>query len=78
MAFLEATPDPANVDALDPDRSPGDEFAVLGREVYLHCPNGMARTKLTNAYFDSRLATTSTMRNWKTVLKLLELATAPD
>ena len=76
VAFLSDLPNPANVDALDPDRSPPDEFAVVGREVYLHCPNGMARTRLTNAYFDSTLAATSTMRNWKTVMKLLELAAA--
>ena len=57
------------------DRSPGDEFAVLGREIYLHCPNGVARSKLTNSYFDSRLLTISTTRNWRTTLKLLELST---
>ena len=75
VAFLPEPPDPARVAALDPNRSPGDQFAVLGREVYLHCPNGFARTKLTNGYFDSALATTSTTRNWRTTLKLLELAT---
>ena len=48
--------------------------SVRGREIYLHCPDGMARSKLTNAWFDSRLSTVSTMRNWKTVSKLLELA----
>ena len=72
--FLAELPDSANVEALDTDRSPGDEFAVLGREIYLHCPNGVARSKLTNSYFDSRLSTTSTTRNWRTTLKLLELA----
>ena len=72
--FLAELPDGEHVGALDPDRSPPDEFAVRGREIYLHCPNGLARSKLTNSYFDSRLSTTSTMRNWKTVLKLLELA----
>ena len=76
VAFLAEQPDDAGVQALDPNRSPGDEFAVLGREVYLHCPNGLARTKLTNSYFDSTLSTTSTMRNWRTVLRLLELTTA--
>ncbi|MXY78615.1 MAG: DUF1697 domain-containing protein [Chloroflexi bacterium] len=75
VAFLAEQPDDAQMDALDPNRSPGDEFAVSGREIYLHCPNGLARTKLTNSYFDSTLSTTSTMRNWKTVRKLLELAT---
>lgn len=74
VLFLANTPDPERVEALDPNRSPGDEFAVVGREVFLHCPNGFARSKLTNSYFDSALATTSTGRNWRTVGKLLELA----
>ena len=76
VMFLAELPDNASVEALDPERSPGDEFAVMGREIYLHCPNGVARSKLTNSYFDSRLSTTSTSRNWKTVQKLLELAAA--
>ena len=76
VLFLADLPDPEHVEALDPDRSPDDEFAVVGREVFLHCPNGFARSKLTNTYFDSRLSTTSTGRNWRTVNKLLELATA--
>ena len=76
IAFLADLPDSAHVESLDPNRSPSDEFAVLGREIYLHCPHGLARSKLANNYFDSRLSTTSTMRNWRTVLKLLELATA--
>jgi uncharacterized protein (DUF1697 family) len=74
VAFLTDQPDAKKVAALDPQRSPGDEFVARGSEIYLHCPKGLARTKLTNAYFDSRLATTSTIRNWNTVLKLLELA----
>ena len=74
VMFLAELPDSASVEALDPARSPGDEFAVVGREVYLHCPNGVARSKLTNSYFDSKLSTTSTSRNWRTVGKLLELA----
>ncbi len=75
VLFLADQPDPAHVGALDRNRSPGDEYAVVGREVFLHCPNGFARSKLTNSYFDSALSTTSTGRNWKTVGKLLELAT---
>jgi uncharacterized protein (DUF1697 family) len=57
---------------LDPDRPPPDRFAVRGREIYLRLPDGMARTKLTNAYFDAKFATISTARNWRTVTKLLE------
>ena len=74
VMFLAELPDSASVEALDRARSPGDEFVVVGREIYLHCPNGVARSKLTNSYFDSKLSTTSTSRNWRTVGKLLELA----
>ncbi len=74
VIFLADRPDAAKVKALDPKRSPPDAFEVRGREIYLRCPNGAARTKLTNDYFDTRLATTSTMRNWRTVLKLVEMS----
>ncbi len=76
ILFLADLPDRARVESLDPDRSPGDEFAVVGREVFVHYPNGVARSKLTNAYFDSRLSTTSTARNWRTVNRLLVMATS--
>jgi uncharacterized protein (DUF1697 family) len=74
VMFLADPPKPALVRQLDAHRSPPDEFRVKGREIYLYLPNGVAKTKLTNAYFDSKLATISTSRNWRTVNKLLELA----
>ena len=77
VAFLADHPSDARVATLDPDRSAPDQFEVRGREVYLHLPNGVARSKLTNQYFDSRLATVSTVRNWRTVLKLVEMTTVP-
>jgi uncharacterized protein (DUF1697 family)/predicted DNA-binding protein (MmcQ/YjbR family) len=76
VAFLAARPTAELVASLDPHRSPSDDFIVIGRDVFLRLPNGMARTKLTNAYLDSRLATTSTIRNWRTVLRLLEMTRA--
>ncbi len=71
--LLADRPDANAVRALDPERSPGDSFALKAREIYLHLPQGMARTKLTNAYFDARLKTVSTARNWNTVGKLVEM-----
>ena len=71
--FLVDWPEQTAVAGLDQERSPGDSFVVKGREVYLHLPQGMARTKLTNAYFDAKLKTVSTARNWKTVSKLVEM-----
>src|SRR5215203_546673 len=74
VLFLARAPTAKQIASLEPDRSPGDSFAVRGREVYLACPNGFARTKLSNAWFDARLATVGTSRNWRTTTKLLELA----
>ena len=74
VVFLADSPTSAACDALDPNRSPGDAYRIRGGEIYLHLPNGAARTKLSNAYFDSKLGTVSTGRNWRTVLKLHELA----
>ena len=76
VGFLADRPNAARVAALDHDRSPPDEFTLHGRELYLRCPNGMARTKLTNVYFDRTLQTVTTMRNWRTTLKLLEMSGA--
>ncbi len=73
VAFLADRPTDDASASLDPNRSPPDAFQIQGGEIYLHLPNGAARTKLTNAYFDAKLGTTSTARNWKTVLKLHDL-----
>jgi uncharacterized protein (DUF1697 family) len=71
--FLAGLPAAGDVAGLDATRSAPDVFEVVGREIYLQLPNGMARTKLTNAYFDSKLRTVVTARNWRTVGKLFEL-----
>jgi uncharacterized protein (DUF1697 family) len=73
---LSETPSREALARLDPSRSLGDEFEVRGCDVYLRLPSGVARTKLTNAWFDSKLRVTSTSRNWRTVLKLGELVAA--
>ncbi len=46
---------------------------VRGRELFLHFPNGSARSKLASAVTDRVLGTTSTMRNWPTVSALAQL-----
>jgi uncharacterized protein (DUF1697 family) len=73
VLFLADRPDRKSVGSLDPDRGKPDSFVVHGQDVYLRLPDGVARTKLTNAYFDSKLGTVSTGRNWRTVTKVLEL-----
>jgi uncharacterized protein (DUF1697 family) len=73
VGFLAAAPGVGPIATLDPERSPPDEFVVRGREVYFRFPRGAGKTKLTTPYFDGKLATTMTVRNWRTVTALLEL-----
>lgn len=51
----------------------GEQYHIIGREVYLYCPNGYGRTKLTNSAFESKLKVSATTRNWNTMSKLTEM-----
>jgi uncharacterized protein (DUF1697 family) len=73
VMFLRQKPTEAQIDSLDPNRSPGDSYSVINRQIYMRLTTGAADTKLTNAYFDSKLKTISTARNWRTVLELNSL-----
>jgi uncharacterized protein (DUF1697 family) len=73
VVFLDRAPARSAAAKLDPERSPPDEFALRGREIYLHLPHGSGRSKLTIDYFERRLGVRATARNWNTLHKLIEL-----
>ena len=74
VVFRADVPDAKALAGLEANRSPPDTFVVRGSEVYLHCPKGYGQSKLTNAWFDSKLSTVSTVRNWRTVQELSALS----
>ncbi|HEU5396565.1 MAG TPA: DUF1697 domain-containing protein, partial [Verrucomicrobiae bacterium] len=51
-----------------------ERFHVNGREIYLYCPDGYGRTKLSNTAIEKKLGLGATTRNWKSVNALLALA----
>ena len=73
VAFLVEGADPAPLDELDLPGFAPEELTVRGRETYLYLPNGIGRSKLAEALSRPK-STDATVRNWRTVLKLLELA----
>ncbi|MCA1657443.1 MAG: DUF1697 domain-containing protein, partial [Actinobacteria bacterium] len=73
VTFLSNDPPAGALDSVDAAAYAPEEFALVGRQIYLHLPNGMARTKLPKAL--DVFSTSVTTRNWRTVLKLAELAT---
>ncbi len=60
----------------------GEEAAFVGAPplatpvVYLKLPHGYGRTKLNNAWFERKLGTAATTRNWRTVRALTDMVTA--
>lgn len=50
-----------------------DVYSIINNVIYLYCPNGFGKTKLTSTFFEKKLACKSTTRNWKTIIKLIEI-----
>jgi uncharacterized protein (DUF1697 family) len=80
VTFLSSPVTATLFDALESPVQPGElatlatEGSLAGRVVYLRLPHGYGRTKLNNAYFERRLKTPATTRNWRTVLALAGLS----
>ena len=74
VTFLSSTPEQINFETIPKLKSPGEEISLIERAVYLYCPNGYGKTKLTNTLLENRLKVGATTRNWKTTLELLNMA----
>ncbi|THD66515.1 DUF1697 domain-containing protein [Robertkochia marina] len=77
ITFLSANPENYDTQAIMEKKQKGEEVAITDRAVYLYCPNGYGKTKLTNNLFENKLNLKATTRNQKTVDRLLELLEPP-
>jgi len=73
VTFLSDKPSKIPISQLNEARSGEEEFLISGRQIYLFCPNGYGRTKLSNNFFEKKLEVSATTRNWNTVNALLSL-----
>jgi uncharacterized protein (DUF1697 family) len=48
----------------------GEAIACRDSILYLYCPNGYGKTKLTNSFIEQKLNVKATTRNWKTTITL--------
>jgi uncharacterized protein (DUF1697 family) len=51
-----------------------DRYALAAGVIYLHCPDGYGRSKLSNTILERVLSVAATTRNWRTVNELYRLA----
>lgn len=73
VTFLERAPQKTAVEALAKIKAGPDRFRWLGSEIYLHCPDGYGRSKLSNTAVERVLGVRATTRNWNTVTKLCSM-----
>jgi uncharacterized protein (DUF1697 family) len=74
VTFLQTRPTAGATRELEGRDFGAERLAVVGREVYLLCPGGYGRTKLTPLMVERALGAATTTRNWKSVLAIGELA----
>jgi uncharacterized protein (DUF1697 family) len=74
LMALKGEPAAASVRALRDGYNGPETIHVAGRDAYLIYPEGIGRSKLTNALIERKLGVAGTARNWNTVLKLAALA----
>lgn len=74
VTFLEGIPDKNKLKDLIPAKKTKDEFKIIGKEIYLYCPEGYGRTILSNDFFEKKLKLKATSRNWRTLNKLYEMS----
>jgi len=73
VTFLSTKPDDPDHSSIDARKSGNEEIHYTDEAVYLYCPNGYGKSKLSNNLIESRLKVSATTRNWKTTNKLLEM-----
>ena len=73
LTFLKELPKPELLEKIKGYQYLPDRYVIIGRNVFIFCAAGYGTSKLVNSFFESKLKTPATTRNWKTVMKLHEL-----
>jgi len=73
VTFLRQAPEKDAIEGLRKVKAGPDRFHWIEKEIYLDCPDGYGRTKLSNLAIEKVLGLRATTRNWNTVNKLYEM-----
>jgi uncharacterized protein (DUF1697 family) len=73
VTFLSDAPPPAALEQLQSLAVPAERLCLVGQQIYLYCPNGYGKTKLSNTAIEKKLSVRATTRNWATTNALLAM-----
>lgn len=74
VSFLSTLPEPSAIDDLLSFVVEPEMLYLNNKTVYLYCPNGYGKSKLSNVFLEKKLKVLATTRNLNTVNKLNQLA----
>src|SRR5450759_4758284 len=74
VIFLHEAPSDDQIQKVADINYPPDKFKIIGREIYIYCPNGFGRTKLYTNFFEKKISVAGTARNWETITTKLNIA----
>jgi len=73
ITFLSSQPTKSAIEFLQKYIIEPERLIVNNKHVYLYCPNGYGKSKLSNTFIEQKLDVSATTRNWKTVCQLEKL-----
>jgi len=74
VTFFHSKPAVDNIKALQQYVKMPEKLIFGDNELYLYCPDGYGKSKLSNTFIEKKLGVDATTRNWRTVCQLNELS----
>ena len=74
VTFLSDRPTKSSLEKMKRLNGAPDQYRIVEREVYLYCPGGYGRTRLSNNAIEKALSVEATTRNWNTVNALARMS----
>lgn len=76
FTMLYTVPDKELVEGVSQISYPNEEFVITESCIYFYCSVGYGNAKFNNNFFERKLKTTATARNYKTMVKLNAMSSA--
>lgn len=74
FTLLHTVPSTEDITLVNNLELPNEHFVVTENCVYIYPEKGYGKAKATNTFFEKKLNVVATTRNYKTIVKLLELS----
>lgn len=75
FTLFKEEPSEENINMLNKLNFPGEEFHITPKCLYYYCESGYRHVKMSGNLIEAKLKVSTTTRNYRTMVKLLDMAT---